>query len=571
MIKPIFILKIISKLVILFIFFTNLYSKPLHKYENAANISNYFSGILSISNNQYNSSYNFLKKLSGLEDYHQNFANVYISSLVKIGKFREAYRYAKNLELKNIDYFNSNLIIGTYYIKNKNLKKAKIYFEKNQKTENSIIFNKMISQVLNSWVNENKDIYLKNENNSNFFGAEFENIGKIQRAFFNCYIKNKKTEALFLELISDEKVNFSRYNFFYIKYLLSKGKNFEAEKRLFQALGDNPRNLMLNNLRVDLKNNNKNDKINYFDCSNISHSIAEFYYLISNLLSSQGLHSISNFYLSLAKFLNPNFISYETLYAENLLYNERYKEAHTLYEKIKEKGEIYNWHATKKLVAINLKKEKSDQKKIQALSSSFKLISNPTLYHRYDYVDLLRRYKNYEMSINQYSLILDSIDVSHELYSKTTDGRGIAYERSGKWQNAEKDFLSSLNKEPNQPYVINYLAYSWVEKGIKIEESLEMLRKANQLKKNDGYIIDSLGWALHKLKRYKEAKEYLQQAVTLMPSDPIVNDHYGDTLWMNGNKLQARYYWNYVLKLEETEEKLKETVKNKLINGIKQI
>ena len=192
MIKLIFILKIISKLVILFIFFTNLYSKPLHKYENAANISNYFSGILSISNNQYNSSYNFLKKLNGLEDYHQNFASVYISSLVKIGKFREAYRYAKNLELKNIDYFNSNLIIGTYYIKNKNLKKAKIYFEKNEKTENSIIFNKMISQVLNSWVNENKDIYLKNENNSNFFGAEFKNIGKIQRAFFNCYIKNKK-------------------------------------------------------------------------------------------------------------------------------------------------------------------------------------------------------------------------------------------------------------------------------------------------------------------------------------------------------------------------------------------
>ena len=87
------------------------------------------------------------------------------------------------------------------------------------------------------------------------------------------------------------------------------------------------------------------------------------------------------------------------------------------------------------------------------------------------------------MSINQYSLILDSIDVSHELYSKTTDGRGIAYERSGQWQNAEKDFLSSLDKEPNQPYVINYLAYSWVEKGVKIEESLEMLRKANQLKK----------------------------------------------------------------------------------------
>ena len=95
-----------------------------------------------------------------------------------------------------------------------------------------------------------------------------------------------------------------------------------------------------------------------------------------------------------------------------------------------------------------------------------------------------------------------------------------------------------------------------------------MLEKANNLKSNDPYIIDSLGWALFKLKKYKDAKNYLQMAVQLMPADPIVNDHFGDVLWKNGNKIQARYYWNYVLNLEETKEDLKDNIKNKLISGL---
>ena len=87
-----------------------------------------------------------------------------------------------------------------------------------------------------------------------------------------------------------------------------------------------------------------------------------------------------------------------------------------------------------------------------------------------------------------------------------------------------------MHASPNQAYVINYLAYSWIEQGVKIEQSLKMLEKANKLKSNDPFIIDSLGWALFKLERYKESKDYLQLAVRLMPADPVVNDHYGDVL-----------------------------------------
>ena len=125
-----------------------------------------------------------------------------------------------------------------------------------------------------------------------------------------------------------------------------------------------------------------------------------------------------------------------------------------------------------------------------------------------------------------------------------------------------------MKVSPEQAYVINYLAYSWIEQGVKINKSLEMLRKANKIKSNDPFIIDSLGWALYKLERYQESKNYLQLAVRLMPADPIVNDHYGDVLWKNGDKIQARYYWNYVLNLEKAEEDLKEKIEQKLIKGL---
>ena len=186
----------------------------------------------------------------------------------------------------------------------------------------------------------------------------------------------------------------------------------------------------------------------------------------------------------------------------------------------------------------------------------------------FDYAEFLKNNEKFKESIPLYTEIINQIDTKHPLYPEATDGRGIAYERIGNWDKAEKDLLSSLKVDPEQAYVINYLAYSWIEQGVKIKKSLAMLEKANKLRSNDPYITDSLGWALFKLERFKEAQDYLQLAVKLMPADPIVNDHYGDALWKNGNHIQARYYWDYVLKLEKTEDDLKKIIKEKLIKGL---
>ena len=213
-------------------------------------------------------------------------------------------------------------------------------------------------------------------------------------------------------------------------------------------------------------------------------------------------------------------------------------------------------------------KEEKNEEAIKLTRNVYNGLFYKGVYETFDFAEFLKNNEKFKEAISYFTKVLSNIKIDHPLYSEARDGRGVAYERIGKWNRAEKDLLASLNSNPNQAYVINYLAYTWIEKGIKIEKSLDMLERANKLKSNDPYIIDSLGWALFKLERYEESKNFLQTAVRLMPGDPIVNDHYGDVLWKNGNELQARYYWNYVLNLEKTEEDLRKNINKKLIKGL---
>ena len=312
----------------------------------------------------------------------------------------------------------------------------------------------------------------------------------------------------------------------------------------------------------------KNIFKNNFNCKNITNIIAEIFFISSNAAASQNKYITSNFYISLAKYLNSNFISYETRYAENSFNIQEYKEAKKIYKKIKKNGSVYSWYASQKIASIFIKQGQK-RNALNILKKSFEEIINPTTYEIFDYAEFLKNNERYEESIRYYSKVLSSIDPEDTLYAQVMNGRGVAYERTNQWKKAEIDLLNALKTRPDDAYVINYLAYSWIEKGINIEKSLKMLKKANKLRPNDGYIIDSLGWTLFKLKNYQEAKKYLEVAIRYMAADPVVNDHYADALWMNNKSLQARYYWNYVLKLEKTEEKLKKEIKKKLLFGLK--
>ena len=559
-----FSIKLTLQILFVIIFFSSLQAKNLDKFNDGDNISDYFSAILLLNDNQYDESYKFLKKLSGLEKSHANYSSRYLYSLVNLGKISEAFHYAKKLEKQNLDNFESDLISGVYYLKNNQAEFAQKYFLKLKNRNSIFVLNKFLANSLFNWSSFNKLEFSNAQNRINLIDTRFENLKNIQNVFLHCFYKSNKTDFLFKELVSGSKTDFSRYNYFYAKYLFNLGKINQAKNIINSSLKLYPRNLLLNQYKFDLE---ANVEKNNFDCQNQSHVIAEILYISANALSSQSLYKFSNFYLNLSKYLNPGFFSYNTLLAENFYNVENFKQAKKIYNDLGKESAAFNWYAAKQNSIILLKEDKTD-KALKLLKNSYEKLKKKSVYEIIDYADFLKNNDQFKKSIIFYTELINKIESEHPLYPQAMDGRGIAYERIDEWDKAEKDLLASLDSSPDQAYVINYLAYSWIEKGIKVDQSLKMLEKANKLKPNDPYIIDSLGWALFKLKKYKDAKKYLQLAVELMPADSIVNDHYGDVLWKNGKKIQARYYWNYVLNLEKTKNDLKKSIKNKLMSGI---
>ena len=554
--------KIIGQICFVILFLSTPEVKSLDKFDKADNVSDYFSGILLLNDNQYEDSFKYLKKLNGLEKSHQNYSVKYLYSLVNSGNLKEAFNYSKRLEKQKLDSFESHIISGIFYLKNSKIDLAQKYFSRAKNYNKSFILNNYVSNSLYNWSN------LLNLNQAILdlekLDRRFENLKKIQNVFLHCYFESQNTDDLFSKILSDKKTDFSRYNYFYAAYLASIGKIEGAKEIIDKALTVYPRNLLLNQYKIDLS---EKKNISLFDCNQKEHVVAEILYIAANALSSQSIYSQSNFFLNLSKYLNEDFISYDSLLAENFYMTEDFEKAKQIYTRLNKYGEAFHWYSSKQLAKIFIKEE-NKSKAIKLLDKSYNKLVKKKIYEIFDYAEFLKNNEKFKEAIPLYTEILKQVDRDHPLYTEATDGRGVSYERIGEWTKAEKDLLASLEADPDQAYVINYLAYSWIEQGIKIDASLDMLEKANKLRSNDPYITDSLGWALFKLERYKEAKNYLQLAVTLLPADPIVNDHFGDVLWKNGNKIQARYYWNYVLNLEETDKDQKKTIEKKLIKGL---
>lgn len=145
--------------------------------------------------------------------------------------------------------------------------------------------------------------------------------------------------------------------------------------------------------------------------------------------------------------------------------------------------------------------------------------------------------------------------------------RGTCHERLKNWPAAEKDLKQALALVPEQPLVLNYLGYSWIDQGVNLKEGMELIEKAVALKPDDGYIVDSLGWAHFKQGNFADAVNYLERAVELKPADPVLNDHLGDALWRVGREREARYQWDQSLSLEPEPEDAAKT-RNKIKNGL---
>ena len=557
-----FFKKIKFILVLLLFYQTALYSKStsLNKI-NSKNLSNYFSGIVAFENEDNSQALDFFSSSKILMNNHEPYLQKYVYSLVLDNKVSQAINIIKrNLNKKNSNFFDAHLLLIVDSLKRNDLKKASSYFNNINNSDQLDRFNIAILESLKQYIYTFEEKKILNDK---------KNLGKLSNileTFQRCYLTDKNTDSYFSNLINDSSGDYTRYIFFYLSYLVENNL-IEKALKVVEDIKYINATLLLSQAKSWIENKNSKKIVEVFSCKNPNHIISEFLFLISNLYSSQDNFKKSNFYLNLSNYLNPNFIFNLSLVAENHYLNQEYKKAKKTLKNFSNEDNFYNWFRIKKEAQI-IEKQRNTEESLNYLTAEFNKIINPNNRILFDMANFYKNSKNYEEAIDYYSKIIDTLDDNSLIKSDILYRRGGSYERIGKYEYSDKDLLNALKIDPDDAYILNYLAYSWLERDFKINEAIKMLEKAYKLKNDDPYIIDSIGWAYYLIDDFLKAEKFLKRAVELMPNDPIVSDHYGDILWMLGRKIQARYFWQSVLKMEDAEKKIIESINIKIAEGL---
>ena len=551
--------------ILLIIYQIPVYSKNNYINEfNYKDLSNYFSAKVSYDNQKNVDALKFFKSSKSLINKHNPYLKQYIFSLILEGKVNKAIKELKSNEnKKNSDFFEAYLLLIIDSINKNNFKKANKYLNNLPKFSSNDTLNQVIYNSLKNYnfLFENKRMPSND--------STFNNLTLISRAFQSCYLGKKQTQFYFFDLINNKEVDYSRYIFFYINNLIEQNK-FQTVKDITDQIDLLNSSLLIMQTKNWIDNKKLEKFTEIFSCKSELNILSEFFYLIANLYSSQNDFEKSNFYINISNFLNPKFKFNLSLLAENSYKNNNYQKTENILNNFNENDDIYYWYKIKKKASI-ISNELGTQESLNFINSKFKKIKNPSLKILFDMANITKGLEEYETSIVYYNKVLSKISLNSETRAEILYRRGSCYERLKQFEKSDKDLLNSLEINPNDAYVLNYLAYSWLERNYKIDTSITMLEKAYKQKKNDPYILDSVGWAYYLVDDLIKAEKFLRKAIKIMPNDPIVNDHYGDILWKMNRKTQAKYFWQSVLNFENTEDDMKEKINIKLLKGPKKI
>lgn len=292
--------------------------------------------------------------------------------------------------------------------------------------------------------------------------------------------------------------------------------------------------------------------------------VAELLFNIASAIGREGGTPFAKTHLQLANYLNGGIDVISYALADIFERQENYSKSIDLLETITDASPLH--HRATIAQALNLA---SMGKNDEAKANLRELIAaNPKELSTYMTLGaLFSRKDEYAEAAEVYDQAVAAIGTPKPRHWNLFFRRGIARERLKQWELAEPNFEEALKLFPNQADVLNYLGYSWIDKGINLEEGVEMIRKAVSLKPRSGYIIDSLGWAHYKLENFEQAVKELERAVQLMSQDATVNDHLGDAYWKVGRKLEATFQWQHALNAKPDDvERAK--IEAKLKNGL---
>ncbi len=291
---------------------------------------------------------------------------------------------------------------------------------------------------------------------------------------------------------------------------------------------------------------------------------AEALFDLASLLDQSETLDAALIYVRLALDLRPRFPLAMLLAGEIRALQDQPEDALALYRRI-DPASPYAWTARMRVALTLDSLARTDEaiKLLETLATEQPKRAAPLV----ELGDVLRSHSRFADAVGAYNRALarnanPTADDWRIYYS-----RGVSYERTGQWPRAQADLERALQLRPEQPLVLNYLGYTWIDKGERLSEAVKMIERAVALRPNDGYIVDSLGWAYFRLGEFKRATETLERATELVPEDPTINDHLGDAYWRSGRRLEARYQWQRALQFKPEADEAK-TIQAKLEHGL---
>lgn len=325
--------------------------------------------------------------------------------------------------------------------------------------------------------------------------------------------------------------------------LLERAGRIEDARKIYDAyLAENEDSVWLETVLARLARGEKPGPV----LTNPLHGIAEALFDAASAVPQESGNDAGLLYARLALDIRPDFDVARVLIGETFEALKRPEDALAMYRSVDPKS-AFSWTARLR-AAANLAELKRVDEAVAELRVA--VAERP---ERADSAitlgDVLRQAERYGEAAEAYDLAFSRLKTIEPRHWSLYYVRGISFERTKNWPRAEADFLKALELEPEQPLVLNYLGYSWVEQGANLEKALDMIERAVELRPNDPYIIDSLGWALYQTGDYEGAVVNLEKSVELLSSDPVINDHLGDAYWRIGRKAEARFQWDRALSL----------------------
>ncbi|WP_173931028.1 tetratricopeptide repeat protein [Chelativorans sp. Marseille-P2723] len=539
---------------------TSVQTVPTHSFSGA-----YLAGRAAEFDNDLESAISYYERAISYDRENTELQQSLLLTLISIGRFDDALPYAEKLKTEPQSERFSRLVLAVDAFRNQNYKVAERWLELVLESD----LDRLITSIMTSWAKAGQgDFDSAIAFLEDLEGPEWYDLFTNYHRALLLAASGSEEEAgeqfhEVLENLAPRSVapdTLGRIAHAYAAFLSDRSENEEALAVLERAVELGGGVASIEALRRKLE---AGEVLEPTVTAPID-GAAEILLNIATELANGGTDSIVRLYLRYAEALRPEGDAILMQLAHVAERQQKGEEAIALYQKVPEDSPWARFASFQ--VGLNLADLDRKEEAIEHLKEV--LDDDPTDMRAYLALGGVYASQNdFRSAAGVYERAVAQIETPERRHWNIFYQRGIAYERLKEWPKAEPNFRKALELFPDHPQVLNYLGYSWVDMNMNLDEAMELIRRAAELRPSDGYIIDSLGWAHYRLGEYEEAVEHLERAVSLRPEDPILNDHLGDAYWRVGRQLEARYQWSHARDLEPEPELLAE-IEKKLENGL---